>query len=107
VQVTNIHVGEWEHVLVSNLKKFVPQSVQDTFHEWRGAMKKTEHDSTGSEHVSDAVEMAGWGVEEAEKKHKAEASMSRPYTRPFPFLSHNEAHHTSTTPVYKSPPQAF
>lgn len=61
--------------MVSNLKKVIPQSMQDSFHEWRSAMKKTEHDVTGGEHVSDAVEMAGWGVEEAEKNHKAEASM--------------------------------
>jgi len=69
-------IGEWEHIVVSNLKKVIPQSVQDSFHEWRGAMKKTEHDVTGGEHVSDAVEMAGWGVEEAEKNHKAEASLA-------------------------------
>lgn len=38
-------------------------------------MKKAEQDTIGGERVNDAVEMAGWGVEEAEKKHKAEASM--------------------------------
>jgi hypothetical protein len=47
-------------------------------------MKKTEHDVTGGEHVSDAVEMAGWGVEEAEKNHKAEASMF--HLKPYPSI---------------------
>lgn len=39
-------------------------------------MKKAEQDTIGGERVNDAVEMAGWGVEEAEKKHKAEASLA-------------------------------
>jgi hypothetical protein len=37
-------------------------------------MKKAEHDTTGGERINDAVDVAGWGVEEAEMKHKAEAS---------------------------------
>jgi hypothetical protein len=37
-------------------------------------MKKTEHDTTGSERINDGVEMAGWGVEEADAKYKSEAS---------------------------------
>lgn len=41
-------------------------------------MKKAEHDITGSDQVSDAVEMAGWGVEEAEEKNKKHASMFLP-----------------------------
>lgn len=58
-------------------------------------MKKAEHDATGGEHVSDAVEMAGWGVEEAEKKHKAEASMSPPI--PDLFLFYSQQNNTSHT----------
>ena len=51
-------------------------------------MKKAEQDTTGGEHINDAVEMVGWGVEEAEKKHKAEASMLS-YAVPFqPPLTH-------------------
>ena len=37
-------------------------------------MRKAEHDITGSEDFSEGVEMAGWGVEEADKQNKAEAS---------------------------------
>ena len=39
-------------------------------------MKKTEHDITGGDQVSEHVEMAGWGVEEADKANKMDASMS-------------------------------
>lgn len=37
-------------------------------------MKKAEKDLTGEEHVSDAAEMAGWGVEEAQERNKKDAS---------------------------------
>ena len=38
-------------------------------------MKKAEHDMTGSDQVSEHVEMAGWGVEEADEANKMDASM--------------------------------
>lgn len=38
-------------------------------------MKKAEKDVTGQEAICDGVEMAGWGVEEADAKNKSEASM--------------------------------
>jgi hypothetical protein len=38
-------------------------------------VKKAAHDVPGGDEVNDGVEMAGWGVEEAERKNKAEASM--------------------------------
>lgn len=69
-------IGEWEHIVVSNVNKVIPQSIQNTWHEWRSAMKKAEQDTIGGERVNDAVEMVGWGVEEAEKKHKADASLA-------------------------------
>ena len=37
-------------------------------------MKKAEHDVTGSDQISEHVEMAGWGVEEADKANKMDAS---------------------------------
>lgn len=40
--------------------------------------RKTEIKETGQEHVSDAVEKAGWGVEEAQERHQEEASKSTP-----------------------------
>jgi hypothetical protein len=39
-------------------------------------MKKAEQNMTGGDDISEGVEMAGWGVEEAEKANKTEASMS-------------------------------
>lgn len=41
-------------------------------------MKKAESDLTGKEHVNDAAEMAGWGVEEAQERNKKEASKCFP-----------------------------
>jgi hypothetical protein len=71
----SLPAGEWEHIVVSNVKRFIPESVKQTWHEWRVSMKKAEHDIEGSNEVSDHVEMAGWGVEEADKANKSHASM--------------------------------
>jgi N-terminal acetyltransferase 2 len=49
-------------------------------------MKKAEQDATGGERINDTVDMAGWGVEQAEKKHKAEASMFLRLIVAFPFF---------------------
>lgn len=43
-------------------------------------MKKAEHGRTDGEEINDHVEMAGWGVEEAEERNKSEASV---YSRVF------------------------
>lgn len=53
----------------------IPESVKNTWHEWRSSMRKAEQDITGSDNISDGVEMAGWGVEEAEEKNKKDASL--------------------------------
>lgn len=53
----------------------IPESVKNTWHEWRTSMRKAEQDITGSDKISDGVEMAGWGVEEAEEKNKKDASL--------------------------------
>lgn len=37
-------------------------------------MKKASSDYPGGEEIEDGIEMAGWGVEEADKKNKSEAS---------------------------------
>ncbi|TVY46838.1 putative N-terminal acetyltransferase 2 [Lachnellula cervina] len=69
-------IGEWEHIIVSNVKKMIPESVKQTWHDWRVSMKNAEHEHFGNEEISDAVEMAGWGVEEAEQKNKMDASLA-------------------------------
>jgi len=59
---------------VSHIKQIIPDSVFQKWHEWRGAMK-TELKGSGGEQISEHVEMAGWGVEEADARNKTEASM--------------------------------
>ncbi|KAI1389385.1 uncharacterized protein F4822DRAFT_198810 [Hypoxylon trugodes] len=68
-------IGEIEHFVVSNVSKAIPQSVRSWWHEYRQALKDAEKENIGNEEISEHVEMAGWGVEEADKRHKAEASL--------------------------------
>jgi len=69
-------IGEWEEVVVSNVKKVIPESVKTAYHDWRTSMKKAEQDMTGGETINDGVEMAGWGVEEAEAANKKDANLA-------------------------------
>ncbi|KAK0102394.1 hypothetical protein ONS95_006014 [Cadophora gregata] len=69
-------IGHWEEIIVTNVKKLIPDSVENFWHEWRASMKKAEQEFTGDDVVSDAVEMAGWGVEEATEKNKKDASLA-------------------------------
>lgn len=68
---TNGFAGNWEDVVVSNVKKVIPDSVQQKWHERR--VSKAKQGASG-EHVSDSIEGAGWGVEEADERHKRDAS---------------------------------
>lgn len=60
--------------MVSNVKKVIPESVREWWHEYRKALKDAEKENLGNDEISEHVEMAGWGVEEAERRHSAEAS---------------------------------
>ncbi|KAI0386792.1 hypothetical protein F5Y04DRAFT_71788 [Hypomontagnella monticulosa] len=68
-------IGEIEHFVVSHVSKIIPHSVRDWWREYRAALKNAEKENIGNDEISEHVEMAGWGVEEAEKRHKAEASL--------------------------------
>jgi hypothetical protein len=68
------HIGEWEHIIVSNIKSVIPESVKQKWHEWRVSVKQAEREFTGQENVTEGLEMAGWGVEEAEARNKKDAS---------------------------------
>ncbi|WDK20199.1 peptide alpha-N-acetyltransferase [Colletotrichum graminicola] len=68
-------IGQLEHWVVSNVKKIIPYSVQNWWSESRAALSHAETEQLGSDDISEAVEMAGWGVEEAERRNKAEASL--------------------------------
>ncbi|KAK6583050.1 hypothetical protein PZA11_004126 [Diplocarpon coronariae] len=69
-------IGHWEDVVVTNVKKLIPDSVEKFWHEWRASMKTAEQELTGNDAVSEGVEMAGWGVEEATENNKTDASLA-------------------------------
>lgn len=54
----------------------MPDTVKQKWHEWRKAVKDAELEFTGKETVNEGVEMAGWGVEEADAQNKKDASKS-------------------------------
>ena len=59
---------------MSNIKRLIPQSVEAKWHEYKEAVKQAERQMTGKQEVSEHVEMAGWGVEEAQERNKKDAS---------------------------------
>ncbi|KAF3760486.1 hypothetical protein M406DRAFT_324343 [Cryphonectria parasitica EP155] len=69
-------IAEFEHWITSNVKKFIPDSVKQQWREWRAEMKGVEKEQIGDNHISNDVEMVGWGVEEAQERHKADASLA-------------------------------
>lgn len=69
-------IGEWEHVVVSGVKQFIPESIKQTWHNWRASMKKTAHETPGGDQLEKPVEMVGWGVEEADERYKRDASLA-------------------------------
>ncbi|KAM0333085.1 hypothetical protein ACHAQA_001743 [Verticillium albo-atrum] len=68
-------IGQLEHWVVSNVQKVIPDSVQTRWHDYRAALKGAEKEKLGTDVVSESVEMAGWGVAEAEERNRAEASL--------------------------------
>ncbi|KAI1875566.1 uncharacterized protein JN550_001852 [Neoarthrinium moseri] len=68
-------IGEIEHYITSNVKKLIPQRLKDRWHEYQKALKQAEKENLGNDEISEHVEMAGWGVQEAEERNKAEASL--------------------------------
>ena len=75
LKMTNAPVlGEWEHIIVSSVKRLIPESVKAKWHEYKESVKQAERQMTGKQDVSDHVEMAGWGVEEAQERNRKDAS---------------------------------
>ncbi|RNJ56244.1 hypothetical protein D7B24_007527 [Verticillium nonalfalfae] len=68
-------IGQLEHWVMSCVKKAIPDSVEAWWHEYRAALKGVEKEQLGTDVVSESVEMAGWGVAEAEEHNRAEASL--------------------------------
>ncbi|KAK2612344.1 DUF1279 super [Conoideocrella luteorostrata] len=68
-------IGQVEHYVVSSVKQFIPEAVRQKWHEYWHSIKSAEVDALGNDHISDKVEMAGWGVKEAQEHHAEEASL--------------------------------
>ncbi|KAH7026097.1 uncharacterized protein B0I36DRAFT_153751 [Microdochium trichocladiopsis] len=69
-------IGALEHWIMGYVKKAIPQSVQEWWHEYRKSVKQAEVENLGNDEISEHIEMAGWGVEEAERRNKGpEASL--------------------------------
>lgn len=69
-------IAEVEHWVMDGVKKVVPESVKQRWHEYRAAFKDAEKEELGDNHVSEDIEKVGWGVEKAQERHKEEASKS-------------------------------
>lgn len=70
---TTAAIEDW---VLSNVKKAIPESVQQTWHDYRASLKKAEKEELGDNHVSKDVEKAGWGVDKAQESYQADASKS-------------------------------
>ncbi|KHN96959.1 peptide alpha-N-acetyltransferase [Metarhizium album ARSEF 1941] len=68
-------IGKLEHYVVGAVKQFIPESVRQKWHEYWRSIKSKEVETMGNGNISDRVEMAGWGVEEAQERNKEEASL--------------------------------
>lgn len=69
-------VGEWEDFVVSHAKALVPEKVKQSWRDWRKEMRKKELEITGDDDFSETLEMATWGVEEANAANKRDASLA-------------------------------
>ena len=69
-----LRTGQIEHFIVSNVKKLIPQAVVDRWRDYRKALKESEKEHLGNNEITEDIEAAGWGVEEAEARNKSEAS---------------------------------
>lgn len=76
MHANKISAGALEHYVVSNAKKVIPENVKTWWHDYRQSMRSAEKENFGNDEISEHVEMATWGVEEADARNKAEASKS-------------------------------
>ena len=61
--------------MLSHLKALIPDKIKTTWREWRKEARRKELEMTGDDDFSDTLEMASWGVEEADAANKKDASM--------------------------------
>lgn len=64
------------------VKKMIPDSIEEKWHNYRKSLKEAEMENIGNDDISEHIEMAGWGVEEAERRNKGPgASEFAPFLR--------------------------
>jgi len=63
-------IGALEDWIMTYVKKAIPDSIEEKWHNYRKSLKKAEVENLGSDDISEHIEMAGWGVEEAERRNK-------------------------------------
>ena len=71
-------IGAIEHYVVSTVSGMIPEGVRHKASEYWHSMKHAETEKLGNDGISEKVEMAGWGVQEAQERNKEEASKSTP-----------------------------
>ncbi|KYK60364.1 hypothetical protein DCS_01501 [Drechmeria coniospora] len=76
-QVTDkMMTGKIEQRVVSSVSSVVPESVREKLHEYWRSIKGVETQTLGDDYISETVEMAGWGLEEAQERNQEEASLA-------------------------------
>ncbi|KAJ1326596.1 N-terminal acetyltransferase 2 [Microdochium nivale] len=60
-------IGALEHWIMGYVKQAIPDSVEEWWRNYRQSVKKAEIEKLGSDDITEHIEMAGWGVEEAER----------------------------------------
>ncbi|PHH64101.1 hypothetical protein CDD81_4976 [Ophiocordyceps australis] len=69
-------IGKIEHYIVSAIKNVVPDSVRESATQFWNSIRKQESKELGDDTISEKVEMAGWGVQEAQQRNDEEASLA-------------------------------
>ncbi len=70
-------IGEWEHAVTSHVGPLIPQPVKDAWYGAKGWFRKQELKWTGDDDMSDAVEMAGWDLTEADRAKEEETKSGK------------------------------
>jgi hypothetical protein len=65
-------IGELEHWVVSHTTRLIPESVRNRWNEYRAALRAARQEQFGD---AEQVEVTGWGVEEAQQRNSAGASL--------------------------------
>ncbi|EFX03623.1 peptide alpha-n-acetyltransferase [Grosmannia clavigera kw1407] len=66
-------IAEIEHVVVNYAKAVIPENVKEFWRNYKSNLKKVEKESGNASGEEDTE---GWGVEEAEERHKRSASLA-------------------------------